>query len=196
MAVLWIRPQSSGKNCSKLVRCCIGASGGTAVCFNGKPQSLTSPAWWLSSRDLSTLSFQAVLPQIQDFFSFACRKNSSFSLSSCNLKVSHTMKFATEFLTFYCILTCKCLTQGFLILSSVLTHSVHSGYVVHVGAVGRKGLQMLSRKVPCLRRASTAMQGWQRCFSQELSSEWAEGVTGTARLWFICLWCNSFVTGE
>lgn len=44
------------------------------------PQNLTSPAWWLSSRDVSTLSFQTVLPQTQDFFSSAWRKNSPFSL--------------------------------------------------------------------------------------------------------------------
>lgn len=46
-------------------------------------QSLTSPAWWLSSRDLSILSFQEVLPQTQDFFSFAWRKNKIALSLSC-----------------------------------------------------------------------------------------------------------------
>lgn len=39
----------------------------------------------------------------------------------------------------------------FFIISSVLTSPVHSGDVVHVGAVGRKGLQKCSRKAPCIR---------------------------------------------
>lgn len=70
MAVLWIRQQSCVKNCSELVKCCIWCFRKNWCLGLQRKISLIILAWQLSSCFLSTLSFQGILPQAQDFFAF------------------------------------------------------------------------------------------------------------------------------
>lgn len=188
MAVLRIRLQNCWKNCFKagqMLYWCFRRNHRTSLALpGGFPLGTRAPCPFKQFFHKPKISSRLHGGKIALSLSFLCSKWVA------------SVKPATEVPSSYCVLTCKCLPQGLLILSFLLTYSVQSGYVVRVGAVGRKGLQMLARKVPCLRRASTAAWGWQRQLSQEFSSGWAEGMIGTARLWFICHWCSSFMAGE